>query len=101
MKKNLTQGSTIGKALCIVGLIAIAIGVINFLIGCADLASIGHYHKEIETMMASVRVIGSIASGIAGLLLLGFSEVIRHLSDIAAATSAPDKENSTPRLPSL
>lgn len=101
MKKNLSQSSTIGKALCIVGLIAIIIGTINFLVGCVDLAGIGHYHKEIETMTASLRVIGSIGSGVAGLLFLGFSEVIRHLSDISAATSVPDKENSTPRLPSL
>lgn len=101
MKKNLTQSSLVGKALCIVGLIAIVVGVINFLIGCSDLASISHYHKEIETMVASLRVGASIASAVAGLLLLGFSEVIRYLSGIAASSSSVDKADSTSRLPPL
>ena len=100
MKKNLTQSSVVGRALCIVGLIAIVIGIIEFLVGCSDLASVSNYHKDIETMMASLRVIGAIGSGIAGLLLLGFSEVIRCLSEIAASSN-DSKNNSALNLPSL
>lgn len=100
MKENLTQNSTIGKALCIVGIIALVIGVINLFIGFSDLASISHYHKDIETITASLRIGCSLASGIAGLLLLGFSEVIRCLSEIAAS-SHDSKNCSAPHLPPL
>lgn len=100
MKNLLSQNSLIGKSLCIVGLIAIALGIINLLIGCSDLASVSHYHRDIETMTASLRLIGAISSGIAGLLLLGFSEVIRCLSEIAASSN-DSKDDSTLNLPSL
>ncbi len=100
MKENLTQNSTIGKVLCIVGIIALVIGVINLFIGFSDLGSISHYHKDIETITASLRIGCSIASGIAGLLLLGFSEVIRHLGVIASSSNSGE-ESDIANLPTL
>lgn len=54
MIKNLTQESDIGKALCIVGIIAIAVGAIEFFLGVGAMADASGYFDEVSKLSANI-----------------------------------------------
>ena len=102
MKKDLNQESGIGRALCVVGLLAIAFGVIELIAGINDASSLGKYYRDLGELVANLRIAGSIGSVVAGLLLLAVSEIIRYLGDIATAvTNGADKISNPSDLPTL
>ncbi|MEE0571044.1 MAG: hypothetical protein UC264_04285 [Collinsella sp.] len=102
MIKNLTQESGIGKALCIVGIIAIVVGAIEFFSGVGAMADASGYFEEVSKLSANVQLVGSFGSAIAGLIMLGFSEVVRCLNEISSAPSKKDGDRGgMPKLPKL
>lgn len=102
MTKNLTQESGIGKALCIVGLIAIVVGAIELFAGLGALADASGYMKELGKLSANIQLIGAVGSAIGGLFMLGFSEVVRCLNEISSSSSKRNHDqNDVPNLPKL
>lgn len=102
MIKNLTQESGIGKALCIVGIIAIVVGVIEFFSGVGAMADASGYFEEVSKLSANIQLIGAAGSAIGGLFMLGFSEVVRCLNEISPASfKHGNVQNDLPNLPKL
>lgn len=102
MIKNLTQESGIGKALCIVGIIAIVVGAIEFFSGVGAMADASGYFEEVSKLSANIQLIGAAGSAIGGLFMLGFSEVVRCLNEISSASfKHGNVQNDLPNLPKL
>lgn len=66
MIRNLTQESGIGKALCIAGIIAIVVGVIEFFSGVGAMADASGYFEEVSKLSANIQLIGAAGSAIGG-----------------------------------
>ena len=102
MIKNLTQESGIGKALCIVGIIAIAVGAIEFFSGVGAMADASGYFEEVSKLSANIQLIGAAGSAIGGLFLLGVSEGGRWLHEIFSSSfKHGDVQKDLPHLPKL
>ena len=102
MIKNLSQESGIGKALCIVGIIAIVVGVIEFFSGVGAMADASGYFEEVGKLSANIQLMRAAGSAIGGLFMLGFSEVVRCLNEISSASpKRGDDQGDLPNLPKL
>ena len=65
----LTAKCGIGKALCIVGIIAIAVGVIDFFSGVGAMADASGYFDEVSKLSANIQLIGAAGSDWASLVV--------------------------------